>query len=96
MKHSFQATIYSSILLTCTFSQAGQYDALPLRRALSNEPHFQTSQGREHHRYEGAEINKYRLYDFTTKGNWKVNTDGTVELIPREGEETIWRFHSQL
>ena len=64
MKHFFQTTLCSSLLLTCTLSKAGQYDALPLRSALSNESHFQTSQGREGHRFEGAEINKYRLYDF--------------------------------
>jgi len=64
MNHFFQTTLCSSLLFTCTLSKAGQYDALPLRSALSNEPHFQTSQGREGHRFEGAEINKYRLYDF--------------------------------
>ena len=40
------------------------YDALPLRGALSDKPHFQTADGREEHRFASAEINRYRLYDF--------------------------------
>lgn len=41
-----------------------QYGELPLRSPLSTLPHFQTSQGRESHRYASFPINRYRLYDF--------------------------------
>lgn len=51
-------------LLSASLVTAGKYDALPLRGALSSEPHFQTNLGRDGHRFAGGEINKYRLYDF--------------------------------
>ena len=43
---------------------SAQYDATPLRSPLAVEEHFQTSIGRERHRFEAAPINKFRLYDF--------------------------------
>jgi len=43
---------------------SAQFNATALRSPLAVEPHFQTSIGREGHRFESAPINKFRLYDF--------------------------------
>lgn len=64
MSQVFLTRFFASFFLACGVTTAGPYDALPLRGALSDETHFQTSLGRESHRFADAGINKYRLYDF--------------------------------
>ncbi len=46
------------------FSNAGPYDALPLRADLCAEACFRTAAGRELKRGADAAVNQYRLYDF--------------------------------
>ena len=58
---------------------AGHYDATALRSPLAVEEHFQTSLGREKHRFEGAPINRYRLYDFYAR---QAKYHLKAELVP--------------
>lgn len=73
----------------------GQYDATPLRAALAPEPHFQTNLSRKDHRFEGAEINKYRLYDFYARqAEYHLEQDEMIELLlPYPGLEGGRRGH---
>ncbi|MGB1260436.1 MAG: hypothetical protein ACPG6P_10370 [Akkermansiaceae bacterium] len=74
---------------------AGPYDALPLRGALSDLPHFQTSLGRDQHRFAGAEINRYRLYDFYARQArfHLTNSKFSPLLLPFPGLEGGRRGH---
>ncbi|NWK54842.1 hypothetical protein HW115_04430 [Verrucomicrobiaceae bacterium N1E253] len=83
------------MLLTLQFGECSQYDALPLRAPLANEPHFQTSQGREGHRFADAEINRYRLYDFYTRqAEYQLGqTNAPQILLPYPGLEGGRRGH---
>ena len=61
---NFGITLFVCSILT---SLAGPYDALPLRSSVAPEPHFQTAEGRNSHRYSSGAINSYRLYDFYSR-----------------------------
>jgi|TARA_B110000908_G_scaffold161029_1_gene204856 hypothetical protein len=85
------------ILCICLSSElsAGAYDATPLRGALSPEPYFQTSLGRENHRFENAVINRYRLYGFYARQaehHLKLNEIPDL-LLPYPGLEGGRRGH---
>ncbi|NQZ56335.1 MAG: hypothetical protein HRT88_02540, partial [Lentisphaeraceae bacterium] len=55
----------SVLLLSLSSLYAGnQFSQQPLRTPLMNKAHFQTSQERQRHRFEGFPVNQYRLYDF--------------------------------
>jgi hypothetical protein len=41
---------------------------------------------------EGGDLSKY----WTTTGNWKLDKDGTVALVPREGEKGWQRYDAYL
>lgn len=64
-----------------------QYDSRPLRSPLAAEPHFQTSLGREGHRFEGYPINRYNLYDFYARQAqyWLSKGETPDLLLPYPG-----------
>lgn len=74
---------------------AGPYDASPLRGPLTTEPHFQTSLGREGHRFADAPINKYRLYDFYARqAQYHLSQAKAAQrLLPYPGLEGGRRGH---
>ena len=73
----------------------GPYDALPLKSPVAKEPHFQTSQGRENHRFADAKINAYRLYDFYSRqAEYHLEKkSNTTLLLPYPGLEGGRRGH---
>ncbi len=59
-----------------------QYGTTSLRSPMAVESHFQTSLGRENHRFEGAPINKFRLYDFYARqAAHHLGQEKTPELL---------------
>lgn len=74
---------------------AGPYDSTPLRGPLADEPHFQTSLGRDAHRFADAPINRYRLYDFYARqARYHLRRNpGPELLLPYPGLEGGRRGH---
>jgi hypothetical protein len=72
------------------------YGEQPLRGALSDRPHFQTSLGRENHRFEKHLNNAYQLYDFYAR-QAQYYLSGVAEakplLLPYPGLEGGRRGH---
>ena len=88
-------TVFMAMLLTCSTLWA-DYGEQPLRGALSDKPHFQTSLGRENHRFEKHPINAYQLYDFYAR-QAQYYLSGAAEakplLLPYTGLEGGRRGH---
>jgi hypothetical protein len=77
-------TCYTVVIAAlCQQSLLAQYDALPLRSSLADEEYFQTSLGREGHRFAGAPINQYTLYDFYDRqAAFYLKQPSIPELLP--------------
>jgi hypothetical protein len=74
-----------SLIIAALFQQSllAQYDALPLRSSLADEEYFQTSLGREGHRFAAALINQYTLYDFYDRqAAFYLKQPSIPELLP--------------
>lgn len=85
----------SLVIIGINHMADAQYGAQKLTPPLSQEQHFQTDQGRDGYRFEGAEINKYRLYDFYQRQAEYHLKQGSIPdlLLPHPGMEGGRRGH---
>lgn len=95
MTKTLQIFFSVNALLSGSLARAGTYDSLPLRSALSPEPHFQTNLGRDGHRFESGNINRYRLYNFYARQAQfhLVSNQFSDLLLPYPGLEGGRRGH---
>ncbi|MEI6714373.1 MAG: hypothetical protein WCO60_11520 [Verrucomicrobiota bacterium] len=81
---SIRSALFSCILLLLASGnlRAG-YGEMPLRANLSDKPFCSTEGGREDHRFSGAEINRYRIYDFYERqARWHLDhPEDTSDLL---------------
>ena len=73
----------------------GQVGEMPLRSALNDKPHFNTALERQAHRFEGAHVNEYRLYDFYARqADYHLKAGNPPQrLLPHPGLEGGRRGH---
>jgi hypothetical protein len=86
---------FTMLIIACS-PVSGDYGEQPLRGSLNDKPHFQTSLGRETHRFEKHPNNAYQLYDFYARqAQYYLNGTEAAKplLLPYPGLEGGRRGH---
>lgn len=86
---------FTMLMIACSPALA-DYGEQPLRGSLNDKPHFQTSLGREKHRFEKHPNNAYQLYDFYARqAQYYLNGSEAPKplLLPYPGLEGGRRGH---